>query len=222
MQKILYPEIICCTMCKKELAWDSLTKSQKDCFHRRGRVYCSTDCSQEYSRRISSETMAATNRKYASERMKKNNPMKSDAARLKMSDTLRNIGHRPPEIKGNGRGLTVPQSMLIDALEAYSPIPEYAVGTKGYPKSFGCADGYKIDIAISELRLAIEVDGGSHRALERKAEDMKKTTFLESQGWTVLRFWNEEILEDLNHCVLTAVSTISKLKTTTTISQTAI
>ena len=40
----------------------------------------------------------------------------------------------------------------------------------------------------------IEVDGGQHG--ERNAQDGERTLWLESEGWKVLRFWNNEVLEN--------------------------
>jgi len=42
--------------------------------------------------------------------------------------------------------------------------------------------------------LAIEVDGGQH--VERKKADDERTKFLETQGYRVLRFWNDQVLKE--------------------------
>jgi very-short-patch-repair endonuclease len=42
--------------------------------------------------------------------------------------------------------------------------------------------------------LVVEADGGQH--LELAADDLKRSVFLESLGYKVLRFWNHEILCD--------------------------
>jgi hypothetical protein len=44
--------------------------------------------------------------------------------------------------------------------------------------------------------LAIEVDGGQH-AEARKAHDDRRTAFLADEGVTVLRFWNGDILTNV-------------------------
>ena len=81
----------------------------------------------------------------------------------------------------------------------------------GYPTH------YKLDIANPDFMMAVEVDGPSHSSLERKAQDAKKDRFLRSLGWTVLRFTNQEVMDDLGGCVRTVLSTTSKLRGTTTI-----
>lgn len=51
---------------------------------------------------------------------------------------------------------------------------------------------YILDFACIELKLAIELDGGQHGELQ--TQDNARTLWLESQGWKVLRFWNNEVL----------------------------
>ncbi|WP_407936366.1 endonuclease domain-containing protein [Longilinea arvoryzae] len=98
---------------------------------------------------------------------------------------------------------------------------EYVIATK---KAQGLLPSlppsYKVDLAIPEVRLAIEVDGKTHKLKKWKFLDQRKTAVLNQLGWTVLRFWNEEIDQDLNKCVQTVMSTISRLKGITTTSQT--
>lgn len=55
-------------------------------------------------------------------------------------------------------------------------------------------DGYVVDFLCPEKRLIIEVDGGQHTA-ER---DARRTTYLESQGFRLIRFWNNDVLQNLD------------------------
>jgi very-short-patch-repair endonuclease len=54
---------------------------------------------------------------------------------------------------------------------------------------------YIVDLACREAKLAIEVDGGQH-AEATAMYDVRRTAFLEEQGWAVLRFWNNEVEEN--------------------------
>lgn len=65
----------------------------------------------------------------------------------------------------------------------------------GYPSH------YKADLAHEGLKIAVEIDGRSHSSLKRQAQDAKKERFLRGLGWTVLRFTNEEVLENPTRCV---------------------
>jgi very-short-patch-repair endonuclease len=48
-----------------------------------------------------------------------------------------------------------------------------------------------------EKRLAVEVDGGQHNEPAQAAHDSKRTARLEQQGFRVLRFWDHEVLNQI-------------------------
>ena len=52
---------------------------------------------------------------------------------------------------------------------------------------------YFADFACHALRLVIEIDGGQHG---ENASDAARTRYLESQGYRVLRFWNNDVLNN--------------------------
>lgn len=47
------------------------------------------------------------------------------------------------------------------------------------------------DFACIERKLVIEADGGQHADSQ---SDAHRTRYLESHGWRVLRFWNNDVL----------------------------
>ena len=53
--------------------------------------------------------------------------------------------------------------------------------------------GYIVDFVSMEYRLIIELDGGQHS--EQIEYDERRTAFLNAQGYRVLRFWNNEALQ---------------------------
>ena len=55
---------------------------------------------------------------------------------------------------------------------------------------------YIVDFVAFESHLVIEVDGGQH-AEDEIDNDMRRDVWLSSQGFTVLRFWNNEVLQNL-------------------------
>jgi very-short-patch-repair endonuclease len=55
-------------------------------------------------------------------------------------------------------------------------------------------DGYVVDFICAEKRLIVEVDGGQHTP-ER---DARRTSYLESQGFRLIRFWNHDVLQNMD------------------------
>jgi very-short-patch-repair endonuclease len=55
--------------------------------------------------------------------------------------------------------------------------------------------GYIVDFSALELKLVIEVDGGQHDV--RAAEDAERTRILEEWGFHVVRFWNNDVLNNI-------------------------
>ena len=54
---------------------------------------------------------------------------------------------------------------------------------------------YIVDFACPELRLIIEIDGGQHA--EQIHYDLGRTRFLQSKGYQVVRYWNNEVLGNI-------------------------
>jgi very-short-patch-repair endonuclease len=54
-----------------------------------------------------------------------------------------------------------------------------------------------VDFYSATLKLVIEIDGESHATPEALAYDAERTHFLQSQGLTVLRFTNHEVMQNL-------------------------
>ena len=54
--------------------------------------------------------------------------------------------------------------------------------------------GYIVDFVCFEAMLVLEVDGGHHQ--EQSNSDDERTRWLESGGFRVLRFWNNQVLKE--------------------------
>ena len=63
---------------------------------------------------------------------------------------------------------------------------------------------YIADFVHHRAKLVIEVDGGQHD--ERKDRDRVRDAWLESQGYRVLRFWNNEVLGNTEGVVTAIIS----------------
>ena len=54
---------------------------------------------------------------------------------------------------------------------------------------------YIVDFVCFEQSLVIEIDGGQHS--EQDAYDSERSSWLEAEGFQVLRFWNNQVLEEV-------------------------
>jgi very-short-patch-repair endonuclease len=54
--------------------------------------------------------------------------------------------------------------------------------------------GYFADFACVEVQLIVELDGGQHGLSEERARDDRRGASLATEGFTVMRFWNHEVL----------------------------
>ncbi len=68
----------------------------------------------------------------------------------------------------------------------------------------GC---FIVDFCCVEGGLIVEVDGGQHA--DRVEEDRGRTEFLQSHGYRVLRFWDHEVLNDLDAVLQMIATTVS-------------
>ena len=109
--------------------------------------------------------------------------------RTRLSEASKKAGLKPLTPGGNGRPLPIPVQMLLTVLPSHART-EHAISLgkrqPGYPTC------YKVDIALVNENLAIEVDGVSHTS--RRHLDRKKDAELAELGWRVLRIENSTVL----------------------------
>ena len=90
------------------------------------------------------------------------------------------FGGRP---YGNGRGPTPSEAKLYSLLQGEGFELQVIVQTNRTKPTH-----YKLDLGHRTAKIAIELDGSSHRGNARKNSDASKDSFLMSQDWQVLRF----------------------------------
>ncbi len=66
---------------------------------------------------------------------------------------------------------------------------------------------YFADFACFAERLVVEADGGQHA--EALAYDATRTRFIERQGYRVLRFWNNDIVESMDGVIASISDALS-------------
>jgi len=56
-------------------------------------------------------------------------------------------------------------------------------------------DRYFVDLACRSARIAVELDGGHHA--RQGGDDALRTAHLKRDSWTVLRYWNSDVRDNL-------------------------
>lgn len=126
------------------------------------------------------------------ERMKTRNPM-ADPGIVERAAAKKRGRPFPAPRGGNGRGLTRPQALVLGWTT--SLVAEFAVGVPKEARMGTEVRRYSIDLADPERKLAIELDGISHRTKMGRARDARKDAILSFLGWQVLRLWNWEVTD---------------------------
>jgi very-short-patch-repair endonuclease len=57
-------------------------------------------------------------------------------------------------------------------------------------------ENYIVDFCCRRKKLIIEIDGSIHNKSEAKENDDKRTEYLERLGYKIIRFKNQEVLDD--------------------------
>ncbi len=67
-----------------------------------------------------------------------------------------------------------------------------------------------VDFFCAEVGLVIEVDGWGH--LKQREYDQARTDWLEDRGYHVVRYWNDDVLMNLDEVTQDIVKNCKKLK----------
>lgn len=70
---------------------------------------------------------------------------------------------------------------------------------------------YIVDFACYTPRLVIEIDGGQHAQSAQQKHDATRTGWLENQGFRVIRFWNNDALQNTDAVVMEIISVLEEL-----------
>src|SRR5207302_5472613 len=66
-------------------------------------------------------------------------------------------------------------------------------------------DRFIVDFFCADAKLILEIDGGQHD--EQRARDADRTAVLESMGYLVLRFWNNDLIRNIDSVLEDILST---------------
>ncbi len=69
-----------------------------------------------------------------------------------------------------------------------------------------------LDFYCVELKLAVELDGGQHNDEDGRSDDAARTKFLEVSGIAVVRYWNNDVLANIDSVLMYLCSEIERLR----------
>jgi very-short-patch-repair endonuclease len=67
---------------------------------------------------------------------------------------------------------------------------------------------FVVDFCCADAHLIIEIDGGQHA--QRFDQDRNRTKILEAMGYLVLRFWNNDVMQNIDGVLEDIVSTLKQ------------
>ncbi len=71
-------------------------------------------------------------------------------------------------------------------------------------------ESFIVDFVSIEKKLIIEIDGGQHNNGKDILKDRWRTKILEDKGYQVIRFWNNEVLQNLDGVLEALTLTLSQ------------
>jgi very-short-patch-repair endonuclease len=69
---------------------------------------------------------------------------------------------------------------------------------------------YIVDFACLEHKLIVEIDGGHHNEEFNEVKDTLRTGQLEASGFRVLRFWNNEVKQNIDGVIYKILEALGK------------
>jgi very-short-patch-repair endonuclease len=105
--------------------------------------------------------------------------------------------HTPLPPNNRTRAKSMRRVMTDPELKLWNELRAHRLMGLGFRRQFPVA-GYIVDFACPAKRLILELDGTHHGEADVAAADGVRSKRLADDGWTVLRFWNADVLADID------------------------
>lgn len=102
----------------------------------------------------------------------------------------------PPKNRTNAKSMR--RSMTDAELKLWNELRAHRLMGLSFRRQMPIA-GYIVDFACPSRKIIIEIDGSQHAEKQHSIRDLTRDRRLEALGWTVLRFWNDDIIRDLEN-----------------------
>ena len=111
------------------------------------------------------------------------------------TDLLADAKSPPPPSRGRARARTLRKNLTEAERKLWFELRDFKKAGHYFRRQVPVGN-YIVDFACLKSRLIIELDGGHHTKDSQRRHDLKRDTWLEDEGFKVLRFWNEQVFKD--------------------------
>jgi very-short-patch-repair endonuclease len=115
--------------------------------------------------------------------------------------------HTPLPPNNRTRAKAMRRAMTPAELKLWNELRAHRLMGLSFRRQFPIGS-YIVDFACPHKKLIVEVDGSQHGQADGAARDLRRDAQLVELGWTVLRFWNDDVVRDVDgvcrHIVIAA------------------
>ena len=115
--------------------------------------------------------------------------------------------HTPVSQSNRKNAKAMRREMTEAELKLWNELRAHRLMGLGFRRQVHIA-GFIVDFACPAKKLIVEVDGSQHGEADEARKDSVRTARLAQDGWTILRFWNDDVLRDIDnvcqHIVISA------------------
>ncbi|WP_430699573.1 endonuclease domain-containing protein [Mesorhizobium captivum] len=106
--------------------------------------------------------------------------------------------HYPVSTNNRGNARKMRKAMTDAELKLWNEVLAHRLMGLSFRRQMPIA-GYIVDFACPDKKLIVEIDGSQHAHAEVSASDAERTAKLEALGWTILCFWNDDVIRDIDN-----------------------
>ena len=136
-------------------------------------------------------------------------PYSSLTAPLQAASIL--MPHAKVELKHRAYARQMRKAMTDAELKFWNAVRAHRLDGMSFRRQLPVA-GYIVDFACPSHKIIVELDGFQHADDAAAAYDQERTRTFKELGWTVLRFWNEDILRDIDNVCLHIIRTVKEYR----------
>jgi very-short-patch-repair endonuclease len=108
------------------------------------------------------------------------------------------VTHYPVPANNRSNARKMRKAMTDAELKLWNEIRAHRLMGLAFRRQMPIA-GYIVDFACPDKKLIVELDGSQHAQAANSALDTERSARLEALGWTILRFWNDDVIRDIDN-----------------------